>query len=197
MNLALFDFDGTITNAESFGDFMRFAATPRRLAIGSVLLAPLIAGYRLGLVSGTRVRAGVARFALQGVDERKLREAGEAFAERVIPNTVRPEAWERIAWHRERGDTVVVVSGAFDIYLEPWCRRHGLALICSRLQVRNGRMTGRYEGAQCVGEEKPKQVYLNYNHAEYQQIYAYGDTKEDFPMLRMAHHRYFRGKTSR
>lgn len=197
MNLALFDFDGTITNAESFGDFLRFAVTPRRLAIGGVVFAPLIAGYRLGWVSGNRVRAGIARFALRGVDERSLREAGEAFADKVIPGTVRPEAWERIVWHRERGDTVVVVSGAFDIYLEPWCRRHGLGLICSRLQARDGRMTGRYEGAQCVGEEKPRQIHAKYDPTQFQQIYAYGDTKEDFPMLRMAHHRYFRGKPSR
>ena len=55
--LALFDFDGTITDAESFPAFIRFAARPLRQLVGGVALAPLIAGYKLKLVPAGRVTA--------------------------------------------------------------------------------------------------------------------------------------------
>jgi hypothetical protein len=47
MDLALFDFDGTITTADTFAGFLRFAVRPGRMAVGVVLLSPVIVGYRL------------------------------------------------------------------------------------------------------------------------------------------------------
>ena len=77
MNLALFDFDGTITTRETFPDFMRHAVAPRRLAIGKVLLAPLVIGYRFGFVPGRVIRAIVVRAGFSGRREADIREAGE------------------------------------------------------------------------------------------------------------------------
>ena len=42
MNLALFDFDGTITTREMLPDFFRLAIPRRRRLAGQVLLAPLL-----------------------------------------------------------------------------------------------------------------------------------------------------------
>jgi HAD superfamily hydrolase (TIGR01490 family) len=192
MNLALFDFDGTIATRETFPDFMRFAVAPRRRAIGGVLLAPLVVGYRLGLVPGRVIRAVVVRVGFGGRRETEIRAAGERFARDVLPALVRPEALERIAWHRAQGDEVVVVSGGLELYLDAWCRQHGLPLIASRLAVRGGRLTGRYDGADCVGAEKPRRVRARYRLDDYAQVFAYGDTREDHAMLALAHRRWFR-----
>lgn len=43
MNIALFDFDGTITFADSFTTFLYFASGRSRILLGSALLSPLIA----------------------------------------------------------------------------------------------------------------------------------------------------------
>ena len=64
MNLALFDFDGTITTRETFGDFIRFAVPPRRRPLGTVVLGPLVMGYRRGLVSGQSDRASAETYAI-------------------------------------------------------------------------------------------------------------------------------------
>ena len=192
MNLALFDFDGTITTRETFPDFMRFAVTPRRLALGTLVLAPLIAGYRLGVVPGTRVRASIVDFGFRGVAQSAVEHAGEAFARDVLPSLLRPGALRRIDWHQARGDTVVVVSGGFDVYLSHWCRQHGLALICSSLESVDGVLTGRYRDAQCVGAEKCRRVREAYDVDGFPVVYAYGDTPEDDDMLAMADEKYFR-----
>lgn len=192
MNLALFDFDGTITTRESFPDFIRLAVNPRRLALGKPLFAPLIIGYRLGIVPATLVRASIVKFAFGGVAEEGISNTGRAFARDVLPQLLRQEAMQRIHWHKARGDTVVVVSGGFDMYLSHWCSQHGLALLCSKLESAGGVLTGRYLGAQCAGAEKCRRVRERYDVAGFPKVYAYGDTSEDFAMLEMAHEKYFR-----
>lgn len=192
MNLALFDFDGTITTRELFPDFIRQVVPPQRLALGKVLLGPLVVGYRMGLVSGTTVRARIADFAFRGRPVDEIAQAGERFAEEVVAQALRPEAMTRIDWHRAQGDTVVVVSGAFDVYLSHWCARHGLEWMCSPLESQGGELTGRYLGAQCVGAEKARRVRERYDLSSYALVYAYGDTNEDRALLALAHRRVYR-----
>ena len=192
MDLALFDFDGTITDRETMPDFMRAAVRPRRLAVGKVLFLPLIVGYKLGLVPGSLVRSAICRFGFRGVPVEEVESQGARFAEAFLPGTLRPEALERIAWHKARGDTVVVVSGGLDVYLRHWAQVHGLELICSSLEQRSGRFTGRYQGSQCVAAEKARLVRERYPLSDFSVVHAYGDTVEDHELLALAHEPYYR-----
>ena len=56
MDLALFDFDGTVTKGDTYSPFLRFAVRPHRVALGGILVSPLILAYRLGFVSASRAR---------------------------------------------------------------------------------------------------------------------------------------------
>lgn len=192
MDLALFDFDGTITDRETMPDFMRMAVRPGRLASGRLVLLPLFLGYRAGIVSGSAIRSAICSWGFRRVPMRELEAHGRRFADEFLPTTLRPEAMARIAWHQARGDVVVVVSGGLDLYLEPWCRARGLHLLCSSLEQRDGMATGRYEGRQCVRAEKTRRVAERFPLAAYSRIFAYGDTKEDDELLAMAHEPYFR-----
>ncbi len=193
MNLALFDFDGTITTREMLPDFFRRAIPRRRLLIGQVLLAPLIVGYKLGVVPGTVVRAAIVRFGFTGLPFAGYEAVGAVFATDVLPGVLRPEVMQRIAWHQAQGDQVVVVSGGLDIYLAHWCRGHGLDLLCSSLERQDGRLTGFYEGAQCVRAEKARRVREHYPPGNYAEVYAYGDTVEDRELLALASRKFYRG----
>ena len=96
--------------------------------------------------------------------------------------------------HRDQGDTVAVVSGAFDLYLSHWCAQHGLDLLCSSLESRDGVMTGRYAGTQCAGAEKARRVRERYDLSRFGTVCAYGDTREDFELLALAQRRWYRGQ---
>ena len=193
MNLALFDFDGTLTTREMLPDFFRRTIPRRRLLIGQVLLAPLIVGYKLGLVSGTVVRSAIVRFGFTGLAFADYDAAGAAFAADVLPGALRADMMQRIAWHRAQGDQVVVVTGALDIYMARWCGSQGLELVCSALEHSDGRLTGSYLGAQCVRAEKARQVLHRYPPANYGEVYAYGDTVEDRELLALATRKFYRG----
>ena len=192
MNIAFFDFDGTITAADSFLPFIRLAANRQRVVAGTLCLSPMIAGYRLGWVPATRMRASVAWFAFRGRRQSELSALGERYALQVSAARLRAVANERIAWHQAQGDTVVVVSASLDCYLAPWCRARGLGLICTELETRAGVCTGRYRNGDCSGPEKARRILERWQLSRYGQVFAYGDTSEDSAMLGLAHRRYLR-----
>ncbi len=194
MNLALFDFDGTITRSDSWMPFLKFAVPPLKLVVGQGLLLPVLVGYKLGAVPPTRARAAASMVAFRGERAATIRERGAEYASEALPGSLRSEALERVAWHRERGDHIVVVSASLDVYLAPWCRTHGVDLICTELEERAGRLTGRLVGGDCTGAEKARRVKERYELARYESVYAYGDTIEDREMLECAHVKYYRGR---
>jgi HAD superfamily hydrolase (TIGR01490 family) len=192
MNLALFDFDGTITFKDSFEPFLYYAADPFRIAVGRFVLIPLVIGYKLRIISASKTRASVAMFGFRGRRLNEVKQAGARYARDVLPGIVRPKALERIEWHKAQGDVVVVVSAALDVYLVEWCRRMEVDLICTELEARDGILTGGYRDGDCVGEEKAKRILEKYNLQDYEVVYAYGDTNEDDEMLKMANRKFFR-----
>lgn len=192
MDLALFDFDGTITEKGAYPVFVRLCVRRGKKFVGSLVVVPMMVGYRWGVVSGPALRKATSRIAFWREEVTRIRALGEGFAAQGMPAMVRPLALERIAWHQARGDRVVVVSASLDVYLEPWCRALGLDLICSQLEAKDGRFTGRYLGGDCYGEEKARRIRERYDLARYAAIYAYGDTEEDREMLEMADRRFFR-----
>jgi len=192
MNLALFDFDGTITEGDTYSPFLRFAVGPRRAAIGAGLLFPLVVAYQLGLIPARRIRPFVARVGFQGASAAEVRALGRRFAVEVLPNRLRPIAMERIQWHQQQGDTVVVVSASLDVYLAAWCESTGLQCLCTELEERHGRLTGRYRQGDCSGSRKVERIREHYDLSRFPVVYAYGDTTEDKEMLDLAHRKYYR-----
>jgi phosphatidylglycerophosphatase C len=192
MNLALFDFDGTVTTSDTWTPFMRFAVRPARMRAGRVLLSPVVVGYRLGMVSASRGREIAARVAFQGEEAATVRQLGVKYATTVLPGTLRQSALERIEWLKLQRDHVVLVSASLDVYLSPWCERHGVDYICTRLEERGGRLTGRYIHGDCSGAEKVRRILERYQLSRYALVYAYGDSGEDREMLELAHRKYYR-----
>ncbi|MEQ4576662.1 HAD family hydrolase [[Pseudomonas] boreopolis] len=194
MQLALFDFDHTVTTCDTYARFLRRVATPDRLAQAKWKVGPWLLGYRAGLVSAKAIRARVTRLAFAGRDAAQIAAHGEPFAREVLPPLLRPEMMRRIAWHQAQGHAVALVSGSLDLYLAPWCERHGLHLLCNRLeQDAAGRLTGRYDGTD-IGPGKAGLVRSRFDLAGFERIHAYGDSREDKPMLALAHERWYRGR---
>ena len=194
MDLALFDFDGTITTTDTWTPFMQLAVPPARIMIGRIVLAPIVIGYRLGVVSASTGRLIAARVGFGGEDAAKMRRLGLEYAAGVLPGKVRPSALERIAWHQGRGDQVVIVSASLDLYLAPWAAGRGLDCVCATLEERGGRLTGRYLGGDCSGREKARRIRRRYDLGRYETVYAYGDSGEDREMLELAQRKYYRWK---
>jgi len=192
-NLALFDFDGTITTQDAYGIFVGLVMPRWRLCLALTFTWPLIIAYRAGWLSGITGRRLVARIGFYHARCAVVEAVAQRFAEVNIPALIRPEMWEKLSAHLAQGDQVAVVSGSFDLYLQPWCKKHGLQLFCSSLERSGGRFTGNYAGFQCVGAEKARRVRAHFDLDQFAEIYAYGDTPDDRELLAMAHRKFYRG----
>lgn len=69
----------------------------------------------------------------------------------------------------------------------------GVEMLCNRLEGRDGRLTGRYADGD-LGPRKAERIRRRYDLSRYLRIHAYGDSREDRPMLALAHERWYRGK---
>lgn len=194
MDLALFDFDGTLTKSDSFVPFLRFASSRFRWIAGVALLTPISLAYRFGIVAPSVARQCASIVAFAGRKDSHLHALGDRFADEVIANNLRRDALEKFEWHQRRGDHVVIVSASLHFYLTPWCRKHNAALLCTSTTSARGRSTGVYLGSDCSGEEKARRVRSALDLSQFSRVWAYGDTPEDFAMLRLANEKWFRGR---
>ena len=194
MNLALFDFDGTITSSDSWTPFMRMAVRPARIRMAMVALSPIVVGYRLGMISASRCRQVAARLGFSGEPAGAIRQLGAQYAATVLPGTLQTRALERIDWHKSQGDDIVVVSASLDLYLAPWCAERGLKFICTTIEEQRGTLTGRYVDGDCSGAEKVRRIRAQYDLSSYPIVYAYGDSGEDREMMALADKKYYRWK---
>lgn len=192
MNLALFDFDGTITTVGTFPLFCRYVASRPRLIAGGLLISPWLVGYKAGLVSDRRICAILAMPSFVGQRPERIDALGVEFARTVIPRMVTPQALDRINWHKGRGDDVAVVSASLSAYLKPWCASIDVESICTELKAINGRLTGGYLDGDCCAEDKVRRIRQRYDLTDYARIYAYGDSDDDRAMLNLANERYLR-----
>lgn len=190
MNIALFDFDGTITTTDMYSKFLHFSGSKPRSIIAKLVLAPFFILYKIGLLPSTNMRrlASYTAFVGRRIDE--LNVLGKRYADEVIPQFIREEARNKLDWHVKYGDKVVIVSASLDIYLRFWCAQQGFDLLCSEMEVRGDRYTGFYLHGDCTGANKAKFVLGKYDLSDYQRVYAYGDTKEDMEMLKLADEAY-------
>ncbi|KAB7763849.1 HAD family hydrolase [Xanthomonas maliensis] len=192
MHLALFDFDHTITTCDSYGGFLRRVATPAQRAKARWTVGPWLLGFRAGLVSAHALRARVTRQVFTGRRLEELAAHGQAYAHEALPGILRADMLRRMDWHHAQGHTLVLVSASLDLYLQPWCAQHGVELICNRLEHHDGILSGRYAGGDC-GPRKADVIRQQYELAHYDCVHAYGDSREDRPMLALAQQRWYRG----
>lgn len=192
MNLALFDFDGTLTYHDSLMFFLGHSVGWPHTVFGALCLAPWLAGYLVGRVSNHQAKERVLHRLFGGMQQDRFTELGRSFARKVIPKLLKPEAMSRLAWHQASGHRVIVISASIENYLQPWCDAHGLELIATRLEVSDGRFTGFLASPNCFGPEKVRRLRQLLDPAEYSCIYAYGDSRGDREMLAMAHQPFFR-----
>lgn len=193
MNLALFDFDGTLTVNDNYTAFIRFTRSRTRFVLTMILLLPVIIGYKAGLITSTRTRVIVSRAVFRGYSEQMLEEFGRRYAAEIIPLHLRKKGFAFAERHRAAGDRIVVVSASLGSYLRHWCVSQGFECLSTELEAENGIMTGRYVGGDCTGDEKSARVLKNIKLDDYDTVFAYGDTSEDKELLELAHRRFFRG----
>lgn len=191
--LAVFDFDGTITDRHTFWRYLRFIAKPVAFWLSLVPLAPVIAGVLTGRTSLMSARAAfIARFLAGMAVDVEARHAASYIAG-PLQQYLRPAAIRRLRWHQARGHRTALVSNAPENYLVPWGRSAGFDHVCgTRLEISGQRLTGRVCGENCVDDEKLRRLEQCVGPLARYYVYAYGDSEGDRALLRVADSPFYR-----
>jgi HAD superfamily hydrolase (TIGR01490 family) len=126
----------------------------------------------------------------KGASKEEVLEVFHWVADNYIFESLRNDVIEILDQHKQRGDTVVIVSGAFSGLVEIVGKRLGVPnVIGTKLEVIDGKHTGRIVEPMCFGENKVKLLkeFLNRNGLEMDKpsSFAYADSIFDASLLKL------------
>lgn len=184
--IAFFDFDGTITTKDTLLEFIKFSKGKFYFYLGFLIYSPFLIAYKLKIISNQKAKEKILKFFFGKTDLTVFEEKCKAFSATILPALIRPKALQEIEKLQSIGTTIVVVSASPQNWIKPWANSISVELIATQLEIKSEKLTGWIQGKNCHGEEKVRQIQTNYSLADYDRIYAYGDTSGDRPMLRLA-----------
>ena len=186
MNLALFDFDGTLTTKDSLGEFIKYAVGSKKYFLGMVQFSPMFIAYKLKLIRNDIAKEKLFEQFFKDFDETKFRAIANEYSLNEIDLIRRDNIYKKFLQHIEDGDRVVIVSASMRCWLSPWADKHGVSLLCTELEFIDNKVTGKFLTKNCHGQEKVNRIKKYLSLEEYDTIYAYGDSSGDDEMLSIA-----------
>ncbi|MEM6817513.1 MAG: HAD-IB family hydrolase [Pseudomonadota bacterium] len=183
---ALFDFDGTLIAGFSVFSFLREQLRQRELTREQALkLAAAGVGYGAGNLGFSGLLVASARL-LGGMSESRLEDLGRDTFERHIAKVIYPEARGLIEAHQAKGHTVAIVSSATRYQVEAAAAELGVEhVLCSELEVVDGRLTGEIIRPTCFGPGKvtAAERLAEQTGIDLDKSYFYSDSSDDLPLL--------------
>jgi HAD superfamily hydrolase (TIGR01490 family) len=184
--IAFFDFDGTITSKDTLPEIIKFQKGILSFYTGILLHLPWLLGYKLGLISNDTAKQKLLTYFFGGMQEEVFQQNCDAFASTRLDRLIRPEALREIGKLKTDNTEIVVVSASAGSWIRKWSDSLRLELVSTSLEIKSGRITGRIAGINCHGQEKVRRIRERWNLEEFDEVYAYGVTKADKPMLALA-----------
>lgn len=193
MSLALFDMDGTIidgdTNDISFNQYLAQGLIDKSVIDKLNYFEDLF--YKGVLDINEFVRFAVTPLLNFTKEKRDL------VLDNIVKNNIYPkvrlDALKQIKFHKDRGDTVVIVTSTMDYLVE---------VVASYLKVeyylgapmeqQDGRLTGKQAGIVPFQQDKITCVkeFAMRHHLSLEGMYGYGDSVNDIPMLSICEHKF-------
>lgn len=190
--IAFFDLDGTLTSKDSLAELLKYIKGTTNYYSGLIILSPVLVAFKLRLIQNQKAKEILLRYFLKGMPANEFDSRCKEFISEKFPKLFRAKGLEEIDRHKKNNTKIVIVSASPVNWVGPLCEQLQLDCIASRMEVIEGRITGNLLGCNCHGEEKVKRIKESYDLAAYSEIYAYGDSRGDLPMLSLASHKFYK-----
>ncbi|MGN6492115.1 MAG: HAD-IB family hydrolase [Agriterribacter sp.] len=190
--IAFFDFDGTVTYKDTLLEIIKFQKGPLRYYLGMLRLSPWLVAMKLKLVTNSFAKQRLLTLFFGGMSQEAFQQQCDAFVHQKLPSLLRPGALDQIKAYQLKNIPVVIVSASPENWIAVWCEANNIQCIATKLEVKDKIITGRIDGNNCHGKEKVARIKALYDLSAYNEIFCYGDTKGDKPMLGLATSAYYK-----
>jgi phosphatidylglycerophosphatase C len=184
--IAFFDFDGTITTRDTMFSLIRHKAGNGQFYRGFLINLPVFAALKLKLISAQAAKEKLLAHFFKGMNAVDFQTACDRFASAVLPSLIRAGALAEIDRLKADGFEIVVVSASAENWIKTWADSEGINAIATKLEILNDRLTGKVDGLNCNKLEKVNRIKAVYDLSQFDEIYCYGDSSGDKPMLSLA-----------
>lgn len=185
--IAIFDFDGTITSKDTFVEFVKFVFGLRRMVLAFLLYSPIIALMKVGLYSRGKAKQMLFSHFFKGMEYKRFKKHGEAFAEKIQQFT-KADVLKLIKTQQGKGSRTYVISASITEWVKPFCDLIGIdSVIATEVEVdNNGFLSGRFKSKNCFGKEKVNRFLKIEPHRNDYFLFVCGDSKGDYEMVNLA-----------
>lgn len=190
--VVVYDFDGTLTKSDSLLGFIRYACGSRAMLCGFLRHLPLLMLMKLHCYPNYKAKQQVFSYFFRGMDIRQFDGLCRRYAA-THRQILRPQGVASLAQDGQAGRQVVIVSASVDNWVQPFFP--GVCVLGTQVEVRDGRLTGRFLTPNCYGQEKVRRLLERFPDRAQYQLTAYGDSRGDREMLAFAdeaHYKPFR-----
>ncbi len=192
MSLAIFDLDNTLLAGDSDYLWGRFLVE-QGLVEGEAYERKNARFYQDYLMGNLDIHAFLA-FQLRPLAEippGRLEALRNIYLREKIQTILLPRAQSLLDWHRERGDTLLIITATNRFITQPIAEILNVPhLIATEPERRNGRYTGRVEGIPSFREGKIARLnaWLRERGQELEGSWFYSDSHNDIPLLERVDH---------
>ena len=181
-----FDFDGTLTKKDTLIEFIKYTKGTTRFLMGFLLYSPLLVLMKLHLADNGKVKERVFRHFFDGMGLDEFDRLCRDFAATHL-DLLRPQGIKRVSECLAQGDRVIVMSASIDNWVKPFFSQPGLEGVeveGTRIEVVDGKVTGRFTTPNCYGAEKVNRLRQAVGDSPCEE--AYGDSRGDRELLAYA-----------
>jgi putative phosphoserine phosphatase/1-acylglycerol-3-phosphate O-acyltransferase len=183
--IAFFDIDGTITRHSSERRLLKLLLKQGHLGVGDLVRAGSRFLFRHP-VEFFQTGFKTNKSYLSGLSEQTLTDAARRCFEMFVRNDIRPALRAEIAARKANGARIVLLSGSLPQLVRPLADELGTDdFICSALEVREGRLTGRMTDLHPYADRKRvlAERYCQKNGSQLSEAAAYGNEGADLFLL--------------
>lgn len=193
MEVHAFDFDGTLTRRDTLVEFIRYVKGDKEFLKCFLRYSPQLVAMKLGLYPNWKVKRQVFSYCFAGMKEEVFNDFSTRFAQ-AKSSLMRPAGVEKIRSLLQDDCQVVVVSASVENWVRPFFGdlSDAIQFLCTRVEVKDGVLTGRFLTKNCFGKEKVARLRTLYPDRRAIELTAYGDSRGDREMLDYANEGYYR-----
>ncbi len=185
--VAAFDFDGTLTEKDTFLEFIAFVHGKASLLWGIFLFSPLLLAMKMKLYPNWKVKQRVFSWFFKGMMYTVFSAKGREFAEK-IKGMCNEKGQKMLQEWQEQGADIYVISASIDEWVRPYSESRNIKeVLATKIEVdKNGCLTGRFSSKNCYGQEKVNRLLKVEPERNNYYLFACGDSRGDQDLLQFA-----------